>query len=65
MKKVTVKDGKTAFTLEKGGDYFIAKRALAGSLDDEDTKGEQTGIKGETEEFGTHTLSGMSQKKPL
>lgn len=55
VKKVTVKDGKTAFTLEKGGDYFIAKRALAGSLDDEDTKGEQAVIKEETEEFGTPT----------
>ena len=55
VKKVTVKDGKTAFTLEKGGDYFIAKRALAGSLDDEDTKGEQAVIKEETDEFGTPT----------
>lgn len=34
VKKLTVKDGLVEFTLDTGGDYFIAKRALAGSLND-------------------------------
>ena len=34
MKTVTVEDGEIAFTLDEGGDYFIARRALAGSLND-------------------------------
>ena len=34
VKKVSVKDGKMEFTLKEGGHYFIAKRALASSLDE-------------------------------
>lgn len=34
VKKVSVKDGKMEFTLKEGGHYFIAKRALAASLDE-------------------------------
>lgn len=34
VKKLIVKDGLVEFTLDAGGDYFIAKRALAGSLND-------------------------------
>ena len=34
VKKVSVKGGKMEFTLKEGGHYFIAKRALASSLDE-------------------------------
>ena len=34
VKKVSVKDGKMEFTLKEDGHYFIAKRALAASLDE-------------------------------
>lgn len=34
VKKVTVEDGVMEFTLQEGGHYFLAKRALAGSLND-------------------------------
>lgn len=34
VKKVSVKDGKMEFTLKEDGHYFIAKRALASSLDE-------------------------------
>ena len=34
VKKLTIEKGVIDFTLEKGGDYFIAKRALSGSLND-------------------------------
>ena len=39
----------------RAGDYFIARRALAGSLNDPDTEEEQQVIAAETEEFGTPT----------
>lgn len=55
VKTVTVEDGEIAFTLDEGGDYFIARRALAGSLNDPDTEEEQQVIAAETEEFGTPT----------
>ena len=55
VKTVTVEDGDIAFTLDEGGDYFIARRALAGSLNDPDTEEEQQVIAAETEEFGTPT----------
>ncbi|MBS6736362.1 MAG: hypothetical protein KH275_14465 [Clostridiales bacterium] len=48
VRKLNVEDGTAAFTLEKGGDYFIAKRALAGSLNDSDTTGEQKLIRAES-----------------
>ena len=44
-----------AFTLDEGGDYFIARRALAGSLNDPGTEEEQQVIAEETEEVGAHT----------
>ena len=34
VKKVSVKDGEMEFTLKEDGHYFIAKRALAASLDE-------------------------------
>ena len=34
VKKISVKDGKMEFTLKEDGHYFIAKRALAASLDE-------------------------------
>lgn len=34
VKKVSIKDGKMEFTLKEDGHYFIAKRALAASLDE-------------------------------
>ena len=34
VKKLTIEKGVIEFTLEEGGDYFIAERALSGSLND-------------------------------
>ena len=58
VKKVTVEDGTAAFTLAEGGDYFLAERALAGSLNDEETDAEQSVIRDETEKISL----GMPEK---
>ena len=47
VKKVTVEDGVMEFTLQEGGHYFLAKRALAGSLNDS-TDSEETVVQQES-----------------
>ena len=51
VKKVTVEDGVMEFTLQESGHYFLAKRALAGSLNDS-TDAEQAVIKNESDAAG-------------
>lgn len=51
VKKVTVEDGVMEFTLKESGHYFLAKRALAGSLNDS-TDAEQAVIKNESDAAG-------------
>ncbi len=48
VKKVSVEDGVMEFTLQESGHYFLAKRALAGSLNDS-TDAEQAEIANESE----------------
>ena len=42
VQKVEIKENKTKFILEKGGDYFIAKRAKTKSLKEEETVEDQS-----------------------
>lgn len=51
VKKVSVEDGVMEFTLQESGHYFLAKRALAGSLNDS-TDAEQAVIKNESDAAG-------------
>ena len=50
MQKVEVKDGQTKFLIEKGGAYFIDKRASTKSLKD-DTKEKDNFIDTDTDEI--------------
>ena len=50
MQKVEVKDGQTKFLIEKGGAYFIDKRASTKSLKD-DTKEKDNFIDADTDEI--------------
>lgn len=62
VKKVTVEDGTAAFTLAEGGDYFLAERALAGSLNDAGTADEQAVIREEAKETGADVQVGTPEE---
>ena len=38
IQKVTVKDGQTKYIISEGGDYFIAEKVFAGSIDELDNE---------------------------
>lgn len=66
IKKVEVKDGIARFTIDRGGDYFLAVRAKAGSLKDEviaETYVDETVEEGMTQEVTEEEVGNEPEKK--